>query len=164
MTHLTLHLRLLFGDYNRAKVVTTGLVVFAMSSITEGEFRGLPTPTEGCFVPELLDSESVGYFLAVKLVGLVDPLGIFRIKLVDNFVQIIPFLETNGNLLPDGLQGLKINVCHDNVLSLPRLGQYVPPGSDDGRVTPGYIGGLGVPGWRRCGYKQLVVQSPSSGQ
>ena len=103
-----------------------------MSSITEGEFRGLPTPTEGCFVSELLDSESVGYFLAVKLVGLVEPLGIFLVQLVDNFVQIIPFLETNGNLLPDCLERLKINVCHDNVLSLPRLSQYVPPGSDDG--------------------------------
>ena len=138
--------------------------MFAMSSVTEGKFSGLPTPTERRSAAQILDSESLGYFLAVKLVGLVDFSRILGILLVDNFVQIFPLLEANGYLFPDCLQGLQINVSHDDVLRLPCLGQDVPPGPDDGGVTPGYVRGLGVPGRGRCGYKQLVVQSSGPGQ
>merc|ERR1712079_830517 len=55
------------GKHNQACGDNLGLVMFAMSTITERKFRGLPTPTEGCSVTKLLDGESLGHFLALKL-------------------------------------------------------------------------------------------------
>ena len=79
-----------FGYDHRAQVVTTGLVVFAVSSVTQRKLLGLPTPTEGCLVAQVLDGKCLRnlkslmimiiiiinilcHLLALQLVGAVDP-------------------------------------------------------------------------------------------
>ena len=133
-----------------------------MSSITKRKLRRLPTPTESCLLTKLLYIKGLCNFLCVKLVRSVHSWSFIRIT--DNFVQIISLLEADGDLLPDRVKMLEVNLCHDDVLRVLSLGHDLTPGADNGGVAPGNIGGLHVPGGAGGGHPHLVINGPGPGQ
>ena len=149
--------RLRFGHYHRSKVVSTGLVMFPMGSVTKRKLSRLPTATKCSSVSELINRKGFSYFLAVKFIRGIDSFGFIRST--DNFVQIIPLLEADGDLFPDSLQELQIYLGHDNVLGLLRAGDDLAPGTDHAGVSPGHVARLRVTCRAGRGHVHLVVQS-----
>ena len=133
-----------------------------MSSVAKGKLGRLPTPTKGCLLTKVLHIKGLCNFFGFKFVRGVHSGRLLRIT--DNFVQIIPFLEADGDLLPDRVQMLEVNLCHDDVLRVLCLGHHLAPGADDGGVTPGHIRGLRVPGGAGGGHPHLVIKGPGPGQ
>ena len=133
-----------------------------MSSVTKRKLGGLPTPTESCLLTKLLYIKGLCNFLCVKLVRSVHSWSFIRIT--DNFVQIISLLEADGDLFPDRVKMLEVNLCHDDVLRVLSLGHDLAPGTDNGGVAPGNIGGLRVPGGAGGGHPHLVIKGPGPGQ
>lgn len=151
-----------FGHYHRSKVISTGLVMFPVGSITQRKFWRLPTSTKCSLFSKFIYRKCFCNFLAVEFIGIVNSLGFIR--RANNFVQIIPLLESNWNLFSDSIQMIEVYVRHDNVLGLLRGGNDLAPRTDHAGVTPGHVGGLGVAGGAGRGHVHLVVQSPGPWQ
>ena len=84
-----------FSNDHRAQVVSTGLIVLAVSSVTQRELLGLPTPTEGGLVAQVLDGEGLRHLLALQLVGAVDPTCPRLTHLVQILSLLRAYLETS---------------------------------------------------------------------